>query len=327
MESVSTPRISATMLQSYVSQNVIIVGKVVQLRGETAIVDADGQVTAHLNRECHLMSGNGAQIIGKVNPDLSIRVFNAMDLGDGVDYQVAQAVVEVTHQHRDLFITICIITIANSIVLPVSQIVYPATAFIQAANPSTPKPTRAYLPETFPFAVDSGSELLSDIRTRQSSGEPSIPAEHPGRTTAAVIAYTDRCTQTELSFLPSQSSPAQSSPPTAATSSHQPKTPKTPDITAGPPYPSPPATLSSPLSTRKRGRLFRTRSGCLVTAAELRARREQNRRDQELDAELLRVVLEDIGVGEPPSVAVALDGAGRWRVVMRRPRDDYDTDA
>lgn len=30
------------------------------------------------------MAGNGAQIIGKVNPDLSVKVYNALDLGDDV---------------------------------------------------------------------------------------------------------------------------------------------------------------------------------------------------------------------------------------------------
>ncbi|KAF2973323.1 hypothetical protein GQX73_g350 [Xylaria multiplex] len=104
MESVSTPRISANMLDSYVGQNVIIVGKVVQLRGESAVLDANGQVNAILNRESHLMAGNGAQIIGKVNPDSSIKVYNALDLGSNVDFQVAQSVVDITHQYRGLFV-------------------------------------------------------------------------------------------------------------------------------------------------------------------------------------------------------------------------------
>lgn len=46
----STPRISCPYLDSYVGRNVMVVGKVVQLRGDQAIVDADGNVTAHLNR-------------------------------------------------------------------------------------------------------------------------------------------------------------------------------------------------------------------------------------------------------------------------------------
>ncbi|XXH00185.1 54S ribosomal protein yml6, mitochondrial [Hypoxylon texense] len=84
MESTSTPRISAALLDSFVGHNVIIVGKVSQLRGDIAFLDADGQVQANLNRDCHLMVGNGAQIIGKVNPDLTVKVLNAIDLGNNV---------------------------------------------------------------------------------------------------------------------------------------------------------------------------------------------------------------------------------------------------
>ncbi|KAI1415210.1 replication factor A protein 3 [Hypoxylon sp. FL1857] len=104
MESTSTPRISAALMDSYVGQNVIIVGKVVQLRGDTAFLEADGQVQANLNRDCHLMVGNGAQIIGKVNPDLTIKVLNAMDLGSNVDFQICQNVVDVTHQFKEIFV-------------------------------------------------------------------------------------------------------------------------------------------------------------------------------------------------------------------------------
>ncbi|KAI1776327.1 replication factor A protein 3 [Hypoxylon cercidicola] len=104
MESVSTPRISAALMDSYVGHNVIIVGKVLQLRGDTAFLEADGQVQANLNRDCHLMVGNGAQIIGKVNSDLTIKVLNASDLGTNVDYQLSQNVVDVTHQFKDIFV-------------------------------------------------------------------------------------------------------------------------------------------------------------------------------------------------------------------------------
>ncbi|KAI0397338.1 replication factor A protein 3 [Xylariaceae sp. FL0594] len=104
MEAMSTPRISADMLDSYIGQNVTVWGKVMQLRGESALLDANGQVHAILNRESHLMAGNGAQIIGRVNPDMSIKVYSALDLGPNIDYQVAQTVVDVTHQYKELFV-------------------------------------------------------------------------------------------------------------------------------------------------------------------------------------------------------------------------------
>lgn len=50
MEGTATPRITCAYLNSYVGKHVIVVGKVIQLRGEEAIVDADGNITAHLNR-------------------------------------------------------------------------------------------------------------------------------------------------------------------------------------------------------------------------------------------------------------------------------------
>jgi len=84
MEQSSTPRITCPYLNSYVNRNVIVVGKVLQLRGQTATLDADGTVTAELNRESHLMAGNAAQLIGRVNPDLSIKVLSSIDLGTNV---------------------------------------------------------------------------------------------------------------------------------------------------------------------------------------------------------------------------------------------------
>lgn len=50
MEATANPRITCAYLNSYVGKNVIVVGKVLQLRGEEALIDADGNITAHLNR-------------------------------------------------------------------------------------------------------------------------------------------------------------------------------------------------------------------------------------------------------------------------------------
>ncbi|KAI1266717.1 hypothetical protein F5Y18DRAFT_382388 [Xylariaceae sp. FL1019] len=84
MDSVSTPRISASMLDSHVGANVMVVGQVIQLRGETALLNAGGQISLLIDNNVHLVAGNGAQIIGKVNQDMSIKVWNAMDLGSNV---------------------------------------------------------------------------------------------------------------------------------------------------------------------------------------------------------------------------------------------------
>jgi replication factor A3 len=49
-DSVSTPRINSQYLDAFTGKTVIIVGKVTQLRGESAIIDSEGAVTALLNR-------------------------------------------------------------------------------------------------------------------------------------------------------------------------------------------------------------------------------------------------------------------------------------
>jgi replication factor A3 len=48
----ATPRITASYLEQFAHKNVRIVGKVVQLRGDEATIDAGGQITVHLNRVC-----------------------------------------------------------------------------------------------------------------------------------------------------------------------------------------------------------------------------------------------------------------------------------
>lgn len=51
-DNLSTPRITSQYLDAFQNKLVRIIGTVTQLRGETATIDADGVVTAHLNRVC-----------------------------------------------------------------------------------------------------------------------------------------------------------------------------------------------------------------------------------------------------------------------------------
>ncbi|KPM40769.1 hypothetical protein AK830_g5775 [Neonectria ditissima] len=83
-EQLCTPRITASYLDNFVGRVVMLVGKVTQLRGNQATLDSDGTVTVLLDPEAHLANGNTAQIIGKVNPDLSIKVWSSRDLGTSV---------------------------------------------------------------------------------------------------------------------------------------------------------------------------------------------------------------------------------------------------
>jgi len=80
-----------------------IVGKVTQLRGDTADIDAAGVITVHLNRDAHLQVGNAVEIVGKVNQDLSIKVLQATDMGSGVDFAAMNALVDATHRYKEMF--------------------------------------------------------------------------------------------------------------------------------------------------------------------------------------------------------------------------------
>ncbi|KAI9850272.1 MAG: hypothetical protein M1838_005955 [Thelocarpon superellum] len=84
-ENIATPRISHAYLEAFANQTVRIVGRVTQLRGEQATLDASGgDVTLILTRDSHLKLDNGAEVVGRVNPDLTIKVLAATDLGSSV---------------------------------------------------------------------------------------------------------------------------------------------------------------------------------------------------------------------------------------------------
>jgi replication factor A3 len=98
----STPRITSQYLDAFTGKTVRIVGKVTQLRGTTATIDSAGVVSLVLNhvrnspvspqddmlticdqQESHLTPGNAVEVIGKVNPDLTVKVLTATDFGMG----------------------------------------------------------------------------------------------------------------------------------------------------------------------------------------------------------------------------------------------------
>ena len=115
MASEATPRINARYLDSFTNQTVRILGKVTALRGDTATIDANGSVNVQLNRvsqatqffcwfesainpldkrmlrspglaqqDAHLQMGNAAEIVGKVQSDLTIKVYQAVDFGGNI---------------------------------------------------------------------------------------------------------------------------------------------------------------------------------------------------------------------------------------------------
>ncbi|KAF2475070.1 ssDNA binding protein-like protein Ssb3 [Lindgomyces ingoldianus] len=103
MDHPQTPRILAPHLAQFQHKLVRMLGKVVQLRGETAVIDAGGNVDVVLNRDCHLVLNHAVEIIGKVDGNLNVKVQAATDFGTGVDFDAANAVVEATHRHKEIF--------------------------------------------------------------------------------------------------------------------------------------------------------------------------------------------------------------------------------
>ncbi|KAI9837232.1 MAG: hypothetical protein M1819_000306 [Sarea resinae] len=99
----ATPRISAPYLDNFRGQTVRLVGKVTQLRGEQASLDAGGTVVVNLNRDSHLTLNNAVEVVGKVNPDLSIKVLAATDFGNNIDFTAVDAVVDATHRYKEIF--------------------------------------------------------------------------------------------------------------------------------------------------------------------------------------------------------------------------------
>ncbi|MCJ1453927.1 hypothetical protein MMC28_004276 [Mycoblastus sanguinarius] len=103
MASEATPRINAKYLESFTNQTVRILGKVISLRGETATIEANGSINVHLNRDAHLQLNNAVEVVGKVQQDLSVKVYQATDFGGNIDFNAVEAVVDATHRYKEIF--------------------------------------------------------------------------------------------------------------------------------------------------------------------------------------------------------------------------------
>jgi len=80
----ATPRITAPYLETFQNQTVRLLGKVIQLRGDHATLDAGGHVNVILTRDSHLTQGHAVEVVGKVTADLSVKVLVSTDFGLGV---------------------------------------------------------------------------------------------------------------------------------------------------------------------------------------------------------------------------------------------------
>ncbi|KXL48485.1 hypothetical protein M433DRAFT_76134 [Acidomyces richmondensis BFW] len=100
-----SPRVTQPYLEQFQHSTVRFIGKVKQLRGEQATVDAGGYITVHLNRDAHLQLNHAVEVIGKVQGDLSVKMMASVDMGpeSNIDFGAVEAVVDATHRYREIF--------------------------------------------------------------------------------------------------------------------------------------------------------------------------------------------------------------------------------
>lgn len=80
----ASPRITAANLGEFQGKTVRILGRVASLRGEQAQIESGGQCNVHITRDAHLVAGNWAEVVGKVNGDLSITAMLCTDWGSEI---------------------------------------------------------------------------------------------------------------------------------------------------------------------------------------------------------------------------------------------------
>ncbi|KAK0377105.1 replication factor A protein 3 [Colletotrichum limetticola] len=360
-EATSTPRITAQYLDNYVGRNVMLIGKVLQLRGDSAVLDADGNVTAILNRDVHLTNGNGAQIIGKVNPDLSIKVLTSRDLGPGVDYQLAAAVPSGRVYGRNQFNIPAPSQPAR--ITPRAPVTRPATTTTTTANSTqlrrqqkhppqhdyerqqqqqqTPPPTQRRPPRYIPPTPTPPSPNL----TRYRSTTP-IPLTHPPspqtqKRHASTIQASQQPRQHDRDYRQSSTvnhDKRTSIPYPPSRTPVRPPTPPSPDIPTWPSFASSTPELTSTskhpqikASSEISSRIVKARKGREVEEGRLgRQRSKPGEPEVEVkevvlddDSELLGAILDGIGRMAVGTVAMRMDDAGRWRI-RRDPGEESD---
>ncbi|KAK1688009.1 replication factor A protein 3-domain-containing protein [Colletotrichum godetiae] len=357
-EATSTPRITAQYLDNYVGRNVMLIGKVLQLRGDSAVLDADGNVTAILNRDVHLTNGNGAQIIGKVNPDLSIKVLTSRDLGADVDYQLAAAVPSGRVYGRNQVTNPAPSHHAHAHTPPRAPVTRPATtttlATTTTANPSqlqrqqqqqqqTPPTTQRRPPRYIPPTPTPPSPDL----TRHRSTTPISLTHPPSPQTQKRYSSTFQAFQPQQ---PQKYDPDHGQSPNAnqnkktsipyrpSRTAALPPTPPSPDKVSRSTF-APSTSNSTSISKQPQIKASSESSSRTVKAREGREAEESRPRRQKLrpkesevvevkqvaddDSELLGAILDGIGRMAVGTVAMRMDDAGRWRI-RRDPGEESD---
>ncbi|KAK9477737.1 replication factor A protein 3 [Lipomyces japonicus] len=101
----ATPRVNAQHLDKFKGQHVRLVGRVTGSTGTaTTTFDANGSVTvtsASADREFE--QGHVYEVIGIVQPDLSIKAIDGFDWGTNVNLENVNGLVELSQAHREIF--------------------------------------------------------------------------------------------------------------------------------------------------------------------------------------------------------------------------------
>lgn len=56
-----------------------------------------------LMQDSHLAMNSFVELVGKVNPDLTLKVLASTDFGSNVDLDLNDAVVDATHRYHEIF--------------------------------------------------------------------------------------------------------------------------------------------------------------------------------------------------------------------------------
>ncbi|KPV74219.1 uncharacterized protein RHOBADRAFT_66558 [Rhodotorula graminis WP1] len=102
-----TPRVNAAKLAEYSTGKVVrIIGKVLSLENDQALLETSdkGQVTVKLMKDSNL-ADTFVEVIGKKSGDAVVTELSSQNLGESIDLELANKVVELTHAYPDVFPT------------------------------------------------------------------------------------------------------------------------------------------------------------------------------------------------------------------------------
>ncbi|KAK9465721.1 replication factor A protein 3 [Lipomyces arxii] len=98
-----TPRITAQLLQMYQGRVVRLIGKLTDIRGNSATLDSAGSVNVSLARGVEFQQGHFYEVIGRVNPDLSLQMLDGVDFGTNIDMDNAIALANLSQKYPEIF--------------------------------------------------------------------------------------------------------------------------------------------------------------------------------------------------------------------------------